>query len=83
MYRGGGVLTQRDSLGELVLQGEDLAEGPQELQNHQSFSKEVGGQTGPHWDGTGQLLMEATDTDPGSAGGREWSQIQVKGFSSH
>ncbi|KAG7238086.1 hypothetical protein INR49_031440 [Caranx melampygus] len=52
------VLTQRDPIGELVVQVEDLAKGPQELQNHQSFSKEFWWKTCSHWNGTGQLLEE-------------------------
>lgn len=52
------VLTQRDSVRELIFQVKDLAEGPQELQNHQSFSKELSGKSSPHWNWTGQLLVE-------------------------
>lgn len=54
------VLTQRNSIRELVLQVEDLSKGPQELQNHQSFSKKLRWKTGSHWNWNGKLLKEPT-----------------------
>lgn len=55
------VLTQRDAVRELVLQVKCLPEGPQELQNHEGISEEVGGEAGVDRQGAGQLLVGGKD----------------------
>lgn len=55
------VLTQRNTIGELVLQVKGLSEGPQKLQDHEGISEEVGGEAGVDGEGAGQLLVGGED----------------------
>lgn len=52
------VLTQRDAVGELVLQVKGLSECPQKLQDHEGISKEVSGEAGFDGKRARQLLVE-------------------------